>query len=69
MKKLFRLINIAFLLVLGATFAPQINSGIDWISEVDYTAVGNQIGAVATVIADAAVAVYNWVVGLFAEAA
>lgn len=67
MKKLFKYITIAFLLVVGATFAEQINSALDWLQAVDYTALGNTIGTLASKIADGAVDLYNWVVGLFIE--
>ena len=68
MKKLGKYINIAVLLVIGATFSTQINSAIDWLLAVDYTALGNTIGVIVGKIADAAVAIYDWVVALFAEA-
>ena len=66
MKKLFRLIKIAFILVVGATFADQINAAIDWTLAVDYDALGANIALVAGKITDFAVATYNYVVGLFA---
>ena len=65
MKKLGNLIKISFLLVVGATFSTQINSAIDWIAAVDYTALGANIELIAGKIADAAVYVYDFVVGLF----
>ena len=68
MKKLGKYINIAVLLVIGATFSEQINSAIDYLIAVDYTALGANIELVAGKIADAAVALYDFVVGLFAEA-
>ena len=43
MKKLGKYLNIALLLVIGATFATQINSVLDFLADLDYTAIGNII--------------------------
>ena len=68
MKKLGNYIKIAFLLAVGATFNEQINAAIDWVANVDYTALGANIELIAGKIADAGVHVYEAIVGLFNEA-
>ena len=68
MKKIGKFINIAVLLVIGATFSTQINAGIDYLVDVDYVALGNTISTIVGKIVDFAVLVYDWVVGLFADA-
>ena len=68
MKKLGNYIKIAFLLVIGATFSTQINAALDFLIDVDYNALGDQIAAVVSTVVDALVAAYDYVVGLFADA-
>ena len=65
MKKLGNFIKIAFILAVGATFHEQINSAIDYVAEIDYVALGANIELIAGKIADAAVYIYDFVVGLF----
>ena len=68
MKKLFKYITIAFLLVVGATFSEQINAALDWLQAVDYTALGNTISTLVGKVVDFAVSIYDWAVSLFVEA-
>ena len=65
MKKIGNFIKIAFLLAVGATFHTQINSAIDWLSNVDYVALGANIELIVGKIADFAVEAYNFIAGLF----
>ena len=68
MKKIGKLIKIAFLLVVGATFADQINGAVDYLSDVDYALLGDQIATIAKAVADFAVSAFNWIAGLFESA-
>ena len=59
MKKIGKYLSIAFFLVIGATFADQINAAVDFLLDVDYTALGNTIADLAGKLADFFVGVYN----------
>ena len=61
MKKLGRYINIAFLLIIGATFAEQINAGLDFLIDLDYNAIGNTISSILGSVVDGAVAAFDYI--------
>lgn len=63
MKKLGNLLKIAFFLVIGATFAEQINAALDYIMGIDYVALGETISSVAKAIVDGAISAFNWIKG------
>ena len=65
MKKIKNYLSIAFFLVIGATFADQINSAIDYLLAVDYTAIGETIKGLTAKAVEFAKAAFNYVVELF----
>lgn len=68
MKRIKNFISIAFLLVVGATFATQINGAVDYFIALDYTAIGMNIQMAATKAYELVVSLVDFVSGLFDQA-
>ena len=62
MKKIGKYLSIAFFLVLGATFAPQVNGALDFLIDLDYVAIGNGIADGAKAIFDGVVTIVNYII-------
>ena len=62
MKKIGKYLSIAFFLVLGATFADQVNGTLDFLIDLDYGAIGTTIADFSKAIFDGAVDLVNYII-------
>lgn len=67
MKKIKKLLLVAFGIFLGLTFPEQINDGIVFLKGVDYAGLWGSAKAIALDVKDVAIDAYDAVLGLFSK--